>query len=215
MENCNCKSLKIKPNETCLFCCHKHLAAALALTNNELFNDELLLRIASQVQLAAWHFDKNYIEYVKECKNIINKILSFNLFKENLIKLTENTWKLYLKDKNIKHPYYNTDISKIENIDQNYLEGMLCISNSIELFKYEEDYKDINMSYIIGQLTLASWHFQKNYKHYSLKSKIIYNKINLENFDINELEEFKSFLWKKYKKDFDSKTIRNTVHNFE
>lgn len=206
-KHCNCKSTKIKPNETCLFCCHKHLAAALALTNEEILNDNLLLRIASQIQLAAWHFDKNYIEYVKECKNIINKVLSFNLFKDNLIQLTENTWNLYSSNKNIKHQYFNTDVSKIENIDQNYLDGMLCISNAIELYKYEESYKDINMSYIIGQLTLASWHFQKNYKNYSLKTRIFYNKINSNNFDISELEEFKNLLWKKYKENFSSEIV--------
>ena len=74
-ETCNCSSNnKVKPNETCLFCCHKHLAAALALTNESFLDDSILLRIASQIQLAAWHFDKNYLEYVNECKRIILRI---------------------------------------------------------------------------------------------------------------------------------------------
>lgn len=211
---CICASNKIKPNETCLFCCHKHLAAALALTNEELLNDELLLRIASQIQLAAWHFDKNYIEYVKECKNIINKILTFNLFKEDLITLVEESWELYLNKKGVKHSYFNTNINSIENIDQNYLDGMLCVSNAIELYKYEEHYKNVNLSYVIGQLTLASWHFQKNYKNYSLKLRIIYNKINTNTFNINELEEFKIYLWKKYKQNFSYKKISYIRENF-
>ena len=215
MENCICSSNKVKPNETCLFCCHKHLAGALALTNEELFNDELLLKIASQIQLAAWHFNKNYLEHVKECKRIINKVLSFELFKEDLKNLTENTWNLYLDRKNIKHPYFNIDISNIENVDRNYLDGMLCVSNAIELYSSESSYKKVNMSYIIGQLVTGSWHFQKDYKNYEQRLRIIYNKINTDNFNIKELEEFKSLLWKKYKENFSSKTINSAAHNFE
>ena len=55
---------------------------------------------------------------------------------------------------------------------------MLCVSNAIELFYYENTYQSINFSYMIGQLTLASWHFQKDYKNYSLKLRILYNKID-------------------------------------
>lgn len=215
MEKCTCTTNKVRPNETCLFCCHKHLAAALALTNNSLIDDTLLLRIASQIQLAAWHFNKNYLNFVERCQKIIKKVLFFEEFKSELIKLVEDTWDLYSKNKNIKYQYYNIDISKLENINQNYLNGMLCVSNAIELFSYENTYQDINLSYVIGQLVLAAWCFQKEYKNYALKTRIIYNKINLNNFDINELEEFKNILWKKYKKNFNSKTILSACKNFE
>lgn len=215
-ETCNCSSNnKIRPNETCLFCCHKHLASALALTNESLLDDSILLRIASQIQLAAWHFDKNYLEYVNECKRIIINVLTFKEFKKDLIALTESSWDLYLKNKNIKHQYFNTDISSLENIDQNFLEGLLSISNAIELFSYENTYESINFSYVIGQLTLASWHFQKDYKNYSLKLRILYNKIDLTSFKINELIEFKEFLWKKYKSNFGKDEINITRINFE
>lgn len=215
-ETCDCSSNnKVKPNETCLFCCHKHLAAALALTNESIFDDSILLRIASQIQLAAWHFDKNYLEYVNECKRIILNVLYFKEFKTNLINLTESSWNLYLKNKNIKHQYFNTDISSLEGIDQNYLNGMLCVSNAIELFYYENTYQSINFSYVIGQLVLASWHFQKKYKNYSLKLRILYNKIDLNTFNINELIEFKNFLWKKYKDNFSADDLNITRINFE
>ena len=80
---------------------------------------------------------------------------------------------------------------------------------------YESSYKEVNVSYIIGQLTLGSWHFQKDYKIYSQRMKILYNKINLDVFNIEELEEFKSLLWKKYKENFSTKEVASASLNFE
>lgn len=199
MEKCVCTSNKIKPNETCLFCCQKHLSAALALTNelNSIY-DENLLRVASQIKLASWHFNTNFLIEKEKCDEIIQKILSFHEFKNELIELINHSYKLFNSNKNKTFNFNDIDINK-KNINlSNYLNALLCISNSIELYKYEISYKDINMPYILGQLILASWLFQSVDKNYSLKIRVIYNEIKNDNFKIEELEEFKTFLWKKY-----------------
>lgn len=202
MSECNCKkSSKTRPNETCLFCCNKHLSAALALLNNCNSNqNENILRVASQIKLASWHFNINFNEESNECNSIIQKILNFQNIKNDLINLIEHTWNLLNSNKNTSFEYHNTDVNIKDNKLTDFLNGLLCISNAIELYQYESSYKDVNMSYILGQLILASWQFQKNYKDYSIKLRAIYNSINNENLNIDELIEFKSFLWKKYVK---------------
>ncbi len=76
---------------------------------------------------------------------------------------------------------------------------MLCVSNAIELYNYEYGYEEINRSYVLGQMILASWHFKTSYPNYSLKCHMIYNKINSDKFIMNELIEFRDLLWKKFK----------------
>lgn len=202
MKECDCKSSnKIKANETCLFCCTKHLSAAVALTNDYLINDINLLRAASQIKLASWHFDKNFENFANRCNQIVNKILNLNKFKDDLVKLTNDTWTLLKENKNKNFLYYETNISSLEGLKPSFSDGMLCISNAIELYNYEAGYEDVNQPYVIGQLILAAWHFQNHYKNYALKSRLIYNKINSDMFKISELIEFRDFLWKKFKQE--------------
>lgn len=199
MEKCICTSNKIKPNETCLFCCQKHLSAALALTNelNSIY-DENLLRVASQIKLASWHFNTNFLMEKEKCDEIIQKILSFHEFKNELIELVNQSYELFKLKNKKSFNYQDININIKDKNLSNYLNALLCISNSIELYKYEASYEEINMPYILGQLILASWIFQSFNKNYSLKIRSIYNEIKNNNFKIKELEEFKSFLWKKY-----------------
>lgn len=202
MEECNCKNQgKVRPNETCLFCCHKHLAGALALSNDYIKEDINLLRVASQIQLAAWHFDKNFEHLVFRCQFIIDKILSFQNFKKELIELVEHSFQLLKDNKNNNFLYLNTNIASLEGLKPSYHKGMLCVANAVELYNYEDQYQEVNESYVIGQLLLASWHFQNDYKNYSMKCRIIYNKFNNGKFKITELIEFRNFLWQKYKQE--------------
>lgn len=209
---CNCNSKKVRPNETCLFCCHKHLASALALINDYLKDDLNLLRAASQIKLAAWHFDKNFEDFVKRCNIIIDKIFAFQSFKTDLISLTEDTWEL-VKDPNLNKsfPYFNTNITALTSLKPSFTEGMLNVANAVELYYYEDQYQEINESYVIGQLNLATWNFQKDYQNYSMKCRLMYNKFNTASFKIDELIEFSKFLWQKYK--FENCITKNDLFN--
>lgn len=199
MSKCSCSNNKIYPNETCILCCKKHIAAALALSNEFRILDINLLRAASQLKLASWHFNDNLPNYADLCNDIIIKIINFQHFKDDLLKINS----MFLNDALTldanSFEYKNTNINLLEGVKPDFKLGMLCISNSIELYYYEDSYKDINKQYVLGQLIMASWHFQKHYKNYSLKTRLIYNKLDAESFKIDELIEFRDLLWKKYK----------------
>lgn len=199
---CTCSSnIKIKPFDSCIFCAHKHAASALALTNF-LIDDKsiILLKICSQIILSKWHLSKKYKKLISNSNEIVNKIINFKDFKNDLITYVEDLWTL-INDNTYDDLIINNEdfFSKFE---PSYINGIITLSNSIELLKSEINYKNINLSYAIGQLVISSWMFQDLDVETSLIIRNIYKKIEISyentskiNDNIIEMNKLLSKLW--------------------
>lgn len=65
--SCSCsRTHRVKPYETCIFCAHKHIAAALAL------RDESCL--VGQLILASWHYRDDFPEMEAACIECAERI---------------------------------------------------------------------------------------------------------------------------------------------
>jgi hypothetical protein len=194
---CDCQSNpKIKPFDACLFCAHKHASVALSLTNFLIDHKSIIaLKICSQLNLSKWHLSNNFFNLIKENEQIVQKILSLKNFKNDLTKYVENLW-FAIIDENFENiEIDNTTIFK--DLNYSFENGMLAISNSIELLKFENSYKNINISYAIGQLVFASWCFQDIDINVSNKCRHFYKEleINYSNEIIKEMNMFLQKLW--------------------
>lgn len=195
MNECECnKTKKLRPFDSCIFCAHKHAASALALSNflNE-SNILLKFRLISQLNLSKWHLNKDLNTIINLYNQIILNIFNDGEFKNGLTSLVEILWDLR-NDKKMNISFNNYNI--IVNEDKCLLNGLIHISNALELIKYEYSYEDINLSYAIGQLNLAVWCFQDINNEFAEDSRRLYkdieaNKINTDKFEYLIIKIFK------------------------
>lgn len=187
MKECEClKNKRIRPFDSCIYCAHKHATSALALTN--LINDDnklIKLRIISQLNLSSWHLNKSFYNLNKKYQLIINKILKNEDFKDELTNLVEFLW--------IQRNNRSNDIQTKENFnlsEKTIINGLIFISNALELLKYENTYLNINYSYAIGQLNLAMWCFQEINETYAQECRELYKFIESDNINFNKIENF-------------------------
>ena len=159
MKTCSClNNIKIKPDEFCIQCVHKHLASAFALTDfiaDE--NDKLMPRIAAQVCLALFHLKpkiKEYADEINACKWIIQKILSRTQQIQEWVVVLKNLTASVWKNEKFQFKEQIVELTDREDL-------ILKLSNAIELINFEPSYELVNISLAIGQLVLATWDFKK------------------------------------------------------
>ena len=187
MNECDCnKAKKLRPFDSCIFCAHKHAASALALSNFLTESNTLLkFRIISQLNLSKWHLNKDLNNIINLYDKIILNIFNGDEFKNDLTLLVETLWDLRNNKKlNISFNNYNI----IVNEEKGLLNGLIHISNALELIKYEYSYEDINLSYAIGQLNLAEWCFQDINNEFAEDSRKLYKNIETNEININKFE---------------------------
>jgi hypothetical protein len=185
---CTCSSnIKVKPFDSCIFCAHKHAASALALTKF-LINEESIisLKICSQLILSKWHLSKNYKNLIDENDDIVNLILNLKDFQNKLTNYVENLWELINDNKYDSLLVNNEDF--FSNNEGSYKNGMLALSNSIELLKFENAYKNINISYAIGQLVISTWIFDNIDINIAKTIRSFYKEIEQFNEDFKKIE---------------------------
>jgi hypothetical protein len=186
MKECDCtKNKKIRPFDTCIYCAHKHAASALALSNFK--NKKVLFkfRIISQLVLSRWHLNDSFGNLHSIYENLINSIINDVDYKHDLTNLVEFLWQS--KNDEINDSYLN-NISNINFKFDPIINGLINLSNTIELLKYENTYLNINYSYAIGQLNLAMWTFQDINQKYANECREIYKNIEINNIDIGRIE---------------------------
>lgn len=187
---------KTKPYETCLYCAQKHLASALSMSVFDLTGrNSILLRIASQVQLAAFHFGTKYPNEYEKCIFIVNEILSLKEYKNDLTNLTEISWEK-LSSEVMKDVEFHEEL--LLKTEKSFKFGCLHVSNAIEMLKFEADYKHINYSYAIGQLVLANWVFQNFDKSLADECRELYHDVEMETINIENIETFRNKIWNIY-----------------
>jgi hypothetical protein len=74
------------------------------------------------------------------------------------------------------------------NNESSYRNGMLALSNSIELLKFENTYKNINISYAIGQLVISTWIFDNIDTNIAKMIRSFYKEIEQFNEDFKKIE---------------------------
>ena len=184
MKECECtKNKKIRPFDSCIYCAHKHASAALALSSVFEKNILIKLRIISQLNLSMWHLNKSYFRLINSYKNIINKILRNDEYKSDLTNLVEFLWEN--KDNNINDVSTNETNYYEENT---LINGVILLSNALELLRYEYSYRNINYSYAIGQLNLAMWCFQDINQIYAGRCRELYKSIEIDKIDHTKFE---------------------------
>lgn len=200
--NCSCSSdIKTKPTEFCLYCIHKHLSAALVLS--EFITNKVKVidyRAAAQINLAMLHLlDKvdDYEEEISVCHSLIFRILSKKSFIQDLEMLVKRFWD---EINGVKHDIIE---SRAEQIDENDIRvAALKLSIVIELMKYERTYEDVNFSTAIGQLVNASWILQNVDEDLSDECRKAYHNIENHNISIEDIEKIRSSVFNKYIKYF-------------
>ena len=171
---CTCSSnIKVKPFDSCIFCAHKHAASALALTKF-LINKESIIS------------SKNYKSLIDENNDIVNLILNLKDFQNKLTNYVENLWELINDNKYDSLLVNNEDF--FSNNESSYKNGMLALSNSIELLKFENTYKNINISYAIGQLVISTWIFDNIDTNIAKTIRSFYKEIEQSNEDFKKIE---------------------------
>ena len=187
--------IRTRPFETCLFCAQKHLSSALALSSMDLTGRyPVSLRTASQVQLAAWHFGKTYLDEFRRCKAVIDLIFSLKDYQNELRRLVEISW----DDLSISIKEFSDDEKILQESENTFKAGVLHTANSVELLKFERNYAHINFSYAVGQLVLANWSLQNFDTRLADRCREFYHDVELETIDISKLEKFRNKLWDKY-----------------
>lgn len=197
--NCSClQNIKVKPNEFCIFCVHKHLTTALSLsefvTNEKRVVD---YRIAAQVNLAILHLidkAKDYENEIVICRNIIFNVINKKEYFSDLNKIVDYFWKESNSIEPIRLKY-----EEKKEIDNNSIEfALLKMSIAIELMKYEISYENVNYSTAIGQLVNAGWVLNNIDKQLSEQCRNIYHDIENRQADISKIESFRFHLLNKY-----------------
>lgn len=98
---CNCKTEyigdKIKidktPDTPCIFCAHKHIAAAKQLYDLEPgYKDINKSHAIGQLILAAWHYDKDHHNLALRCRDIWMKMEKLEDVSPLLEELQEAAW---------------------------------------------------------------------------------------------------------------------------
>jgi hypothetical protein len=185
---CTCSSnIKVKPFDSCIFCAHKHAASALALTKFLINKESIIsLKICSQLILSKWHLSKNYKSLIDENDDIVNLILNLKDFQNKLTNYVENLWELINDNRYDSLLVNNEDF--FSNNESSYKNGMLALSNSIELLKFENAYKNINISYAIGQLVISTWIFDNIDTNIAKTIRSFYKEIEQFNEDFKKIE---------------------------
>lgn len=192
--SCTCNStVKIKPFEVCVHCAHKHLSTALAISSfNSNPKDPLVVRVASQIQLGAWHLQHVYENEYNNCLSIIKNIFNLKDYKNDLRNLVELSWELLEKNRMVGN---DSDEAIMNQTENNFYSACLHVANAIELLKYETKYKEINYSYAIGQLVLANWILQNYDLTLVNECRSLYHNIEMNEINLSKIENFRNHLW--------------------
>ena len=101
---CRCRSgrsengaelLNKNPDTPCIFCAHKHIAAAKQLYDLELgYKDINKSHAIGQLILAAWHYDKEHHNLALRCRDIWLKMEKMEDVSAMLDELQEAAWKM-------------------------------------------------------------------------------------------------------------------------
>ena len=83
------------PDTPCIFCAHKHIAAAKQLYDLELgYKDINKSHAIGQLILAAWHYDKTHHNLALRCRDIWLKMEKMEDVSAQLTELQEAAWKM-------------------------------------------------------------------------------------------------------------------------
>ena len=108
---CNCKSHKANgsiivtknPDTPCIFCAHKHIAAAKQLYDMELgYKDINKSHAIGQLILAAWHYDKEHHNLALRCRDIWLQMERMEDVSCLLNELQQAAWGLVVKSEQHK-----------------------------------------------------------------------------------------------------------------
>lgn len=99
---CGCKTLggrnravEKMPDTPCIFCAHKHIAAAKQLYDLELgYKDINKSHAIGQLILAAWHYEKEHHNLALRCREIWLKIEKLENVSKELDELQSAAWHL-------------------------------------------------------------------------------------------------------------------------
>ena len=103
---CNCKShtngsiiVTKTPDTPCVFCAHKHIAAAKQLYDMESgYKDINKSHAIGQLILAAWHYDKEHHNLALRCREIWLRMERLEDVGSLLDELQRTAWQLVVKE---------------------------------------------------------------------------------------------------------------------
>lgn len=185
--SCSCsRTHRVKPYETCIFCAHKHIAAALALRDES--------SLIGQLLLASWHYRNDFPEMESGCIACIEQIEHAEPYRDQLITLCMTAWQLVLTNQESKAVYAVKVVDDLIPFAPDIIMAHRAITAANALH-HELNYRDINSSVTIGQLIIAAWHLDKNHHELAVKCRSCWQKVERLKSCHTELTSLQHAVW--------------------
>ena len=194
--SCSCNNNRaVKPYETCIFCGHKHIVAALAIRGRDHSTMGQSYAIG-QLILAAWHYNSNFQEMQEHCLEIIRKYESPDSSDDLLNSLCIDAWNLVVNNQNSKQKFSSaTEKEQVIPFAPDIIQAHRAVAAANALC-HELNYKSINSSVTIGQLILAAWHYDKEHHDLALKCRSCWLKVERLQDCQKELASLQESAWR-------------------
>lgn len=185
--SCSCsRTHKVKPYETCIFCAHKHIAAALALRDES--------SLIGQLILASWHYRNDFPNMEADCIACVEHVERAESYRDALTTLCINAWQMVLDNQESKTIYAAKNADDPLPFSPSAFAAHRAIAAANALY-HELNYRDVNASVAVGQLIIAAWHLDEKYHGLAVKCRECWQKIERLTFCRKELEALQHAIW--------------------
>lgn len=189
--SCSCsRTHRVKPYETCIFCAHKHIAAALALRDES--------SLVGQLILASWHYRDDFPEMEAACIECAERIERAEPYRDSLAALCIRAWQMVLDNQESKAVYAAKSADDPIPFAPDAVAAHRAVAAANALH-HELNYRDINASVTIGQLIIAAWHFDEGHHELAVKCRECWQKIERLKSCREELEALQRAAWEAVK----------------
>lgn len=193
--SCSCNNNRaVKPFETCIFCGHKHVVAALVLRGRD-FSGMSRSYAIGQLMLASWHYNDNFQEMRDRCLETTEAYESSASGDELLNSLCIDAWNLVINHQNSRQKYHSVEKEQAIPFAPDMVQAHRAVAAANAL-SHELNYKSINSSVTIGQLILAAWHYDRECHDLALKCRTCWLKAERLQDCQKELASLQESAWK-------------------
>lgn len=192
---CSCtKNKTVRPVETCIFCGHKHIAAAVAVRPSDPANVANSY-VIGQLACAAKHYNTNFPEMNSKCLNLIDRIYCRSDYSEELEELRVAAWQMVLDNQESKTEYlYRAVVDPLPD-SADYRSACTRLATAKALYELEIGYQSTNKSYAMGELIAAAWHLQRLDRMLAFRCRSIWLKVEKLQDCGDELNSLITTVW--------------------